>query len=882
MNRPRETSFYRWAILLLHTSSTSHEPAARPLSGAARLALIATTAATIALFYLFISLSLLGLLVWLALFLLVVAALARFGAAGLVMKYFERDVRLFGMVVRSLWLSEGATYRLPLQRADAPRLFGLVEQLAGRFEIPPPDELCLEMNCGAWVQLHGLKTGLGKTRIGVGYDLLAGLSEREVEAVMAHELAHAKLIDRALRNWLFAGLGRAATVSNQLSAAADAHRRAGEGFGPGDLMLGGADTLTRLCARQMGAYSRQNEFEADRGAAELCGSAAMRASLQRLEVLHPRLARLPWNERVAKIESPDGLSRWLQAELASAGPTAEDAPAEVFDRYSTHPPLRDRLAALPADGSTLEESPSGLSLLAEPDKIALKLVAAIQQTALKEEAKDLRDLRKWLGKIRQTRSYRLAQLPGMLIIAAGIVCGAISLMMQIWAAAAIWLFVAIPLGCWFWVLGRYRDKRSLPVPDFEAFMKARQDYPLPDIESREQKLEEELRQLITGERKQKREAARLVDEAYAALGRADYLRAHVAARLAQPLDPKSVERDLAMLVAAAAFNQHDAFGNLMQVVLKKTGLRSPSSAWAGAWALLLCGDWRAAEALLHETLKPRPDDPQLLAVLAFCQSRRGKLQSALANIRRSCRPRPPTAQHHKLFVSLLLDHGALREAAQLMEEFGPAAAYDPDVVHLRIQFHLLRREFEGAEKQLAMLAESDLPGHRLLAIGYLYENARTDAKAVEFFQRALARGHYPDAFLALARHAVEAKDKARARQYIHAALDTTKAAADKAASAFDVFHQALNQLLHLEEPLDSCRAWLTSFLPGKNAGPLAKHSFLVFAPTDKDAQGYLQILLQAVKPDEPPLAGAYIMVKPAPRNLQPVRPVRPGIQYVYQ
>ena len=872
----------RWATLLLHTSPTSHEPIVRPLSGAARLALIATTAATIALFYLFISLALLALLVWLALFLLVVVALARFGAAGLVMKYMERDVRLFGLVVRSLWLSEGAAYRLPLQRTDAPRLFALIDRLAGRFAIPPPDELCLEMSCGAWVQLHGLKTGLGKTRIGVGYDLLASLSEQEVEAVMAHELAHAKLIGRALRNWLFAGLGRAATVSNQLSAAANAYRRSGESFGPGDLLLSGADTLTRLCARQIGAYSRQNEFEADRAAAELCGSATMRSSLQRLEAVQTKLARLPWNERVAKIESPDGLSRWLQAELACTGTNNSSDSGEIFDRYSTHPPLRDRLAALPDDASALGESPSGLSLLADPDTIALKLVAAIQQTALREENKDLRDLRTLLSKIRDTRSYRLAQLPGMLVIAAGIVCGAVSLAMEIWLGAALWFLVIVPLGIWFWILGRYRDKRPLPVPDFDAFMTARQDYPLPDIENREKKLEEELRQLTTGETKKRRQATRLVEEAYAALGRTDYLRAHVAARLAQELDPKSIERELAMLVSAAAFNQQDTVGNLFQVVRKKTGLHSPSTTWAGAWALLLCGDWRPAEALLHETLKHQPDHPQLLAMLALCQSRRGKLQSALSNIRRCCQPQPPSERHLKLFVGLLLDHGAQREAGQRMEQFGPASAYDPDVVHLRIQLHLLRHEFESAERQLTMLGESDLQGHRLLAIGHLYENARVDKKAVEFFQRVLEKGHYPEALLALARHSAEAKDMAQARQYIYAAIDTTKTAAAHASNAYDVFQSALNQLLHLEEPLGSCRAWLTRFLPGKDAGPLTKHSFMVFAPTAQTAQEYLQTLVGAVKPDEPPLSGAYIVINPAPGDLQPARPVRPGIQYVYQ
>ena len=85
----------------------------------------------------------------------------------------------------------------------------------------------------------------------------------------------------------------------------------------------------------------------------------MRSSLQRLHDVEPILSRLPWNERVAQIESPEGLSQLLLRDLAGPVPSGEEQ-KESVDRYSTHPSLKDRLAALTEDGSHLTPSPSGL------------------------------------------------------------------------------------------------------------------------------------------------------------------------------------------------------------------------------------------------------------------------------------------------------------------------------------------------------------------------------------------------------------------------------------------------------------------------------------------------------------------------------------------
>src|SRR5207247_735490 len=128
----------------------------------------------------------------------------------------------------------------------------------------------------------------------------------------------------------------------------------------------GTDWLTRLAARQVAAYSRQDEFLADLGAAELCGSGPIRSALSKLEELSRISARLPWNERISQLQSDAGFSRWLVSEFSSAkaAPSLE-ASEHVFDRYATHPSLCDRLNALPPPGlPSLVSSAPAIGLLA--------------------------------------------------------------------------------------------------------------------------------------------------------------------------------------------------------------------------------------------------------------------------------------------------------------------------------------------------------------------------------------------------------------------------------------------------------------------------------------------------------------------------------------
>ena len=866
-------------------SESTPTPAEEPLSGVAKLALIASAAGTIALFYIFICTTMAGLVVWLGLVFIAVLALARFGLSGLIIKYAERDSKLLVLLLKSLWLSQGTRFRLALKPEDAPGLMAILRRLCARLEIPLPNTVYLEMNAGAWVELKGLRQNLGRTNIGLGYDLLAGLTEQEVEAVLAHELAHAKLIQRALKNWLGAGLARAGRITRELSGIVQAHRQAKASFTLAENILRVADRLALWCARLVSKYSRQDEFEADRSAAGLVGSAPLRSSLQRLDRLQAQLDRLPWNERRAQIKSEEGLSRWLVRELATVAERlpADENTGQTNNPYSTHPATADRLAALPADGSFLRESPNGLGLLVHPDKVALELVTEIERILLEAERADRRELRRWLRRIRRHTHVRPLQWPGVVVMLAGLIGGFVSFAALPWYAAVPLIATVVTLGWGLFRAADYRDRIELPRPDF-ALLKAAWSKrgEIRDIEAVQKQLEKELRGAIAKEKKKKLQVAALEQAAYAALARCDYLRAHVAARLSRELAPNTVEGSLALAIAAAALHQTEQAHAVLNVVQVQSSFRSLSTQWGAAWALTLLGAWMPAEAMLAETLKKQPGDPTVLALLALNQSRRGKLFTALENLRKTCQPVQTGIEHTKLLISLLLDQGDLPEAEHWLRQLDQKTADDREVQYSWVRRHLLQRQYSEAARWIEQMERQDISGDYLLAFGRQYENARDDLNAAAYFNRALEKGHYPEAHLGLARLAVQVRDKPKARKHILASLDTTRLLGENASSPHQVFHHALSQLLSLESPIPDCRAWIAGPLPEASAGALKHRSLMIYSRTETEAENHLRTIIQAMEPNTPPSLPHALRFALAPHDQQPVQPVRPGVQHLYQ
>ncbi len=850
----------------------------RPLSRPAKAGLIVTASATILLCYLFSGVSIILLLALLGVELILLVAGARFGLASFMADVMKRHVPLLGLFCRSFWLGSGTDYRILLQRPDAPRLFGILDQLATRLGIAVPHEVAIEMSAGGWVRLEGYRRGAGRTTLGLGYDLLAGLSQAEVEAVIAHEMAHAKLVHRGLKSWLNKGVGRSAVLTGQLAERHEAFRQAKRSSTLTTAFLRVSERLTAMAARLVAAYSRQDEFEADRGAAELCGAGPLRTALQRLEAMQEKLGRMPWRERVAQLELEGSFSAWLVEELKL--PPREEAPADAgqaADPYSTHPSLADRIAALPPDDGRPREDAPGIGLLADPDRAARELMREIQRVIAAQEQKDTKSLGRWARKTQRTSHIRWQQVPGIVLVIGGVFVSIIGLAGDLHWAHAIAAAV-IGGGVWAWRLGRYRDRRRLPVPRFGQIKRAWEAERPADLSEREQAIEAELGTLVGGEKKRRRKLAVLLDVADAAIAQCDYLRAHVAARLALDVERKSVEAALILAVANGALGNGDAFGDLIRFVMQQTALGTQATRWGAAWGLLLLGDWNAAEALLWQVQEQEPEEPTFLTLLAFAQAERGKLHSAEMNARRALALAPGEPEQVKLLARVLLDAGRLREAGGQLGTMASIAATDPEIAMMNVRWHLLRREHEEALQWSETLRRADPAPVRQLRVAEAFESARRDDTAARLFEQALTAGFYPEAHLGLARLATARHDAAEARRHLCAALNFEKPVGPRGCGPGPLFHEIVSRLTMLEDVHERCQAWIVTPPADFAVKPAAGRSFLIFGSDQRAAEAHFALLLGAMQPEGPPPLLSGLAWQIAPKERQPERPVRPGVQ----
>lgn len=872
----------------------THSSVERPLSGGAKTVLVLSALGAIALFYLFSIVSILFLLVLLAVELGLVLVGARFGFAHIMVDVMKRHAPLMGIFVRPFWLGKGTEYRIVIQPDEAPRLFALLERLTTRLQIAPPNEVWIEMSSGAWVRLLGVRKGSGRTILGIGYDLLAGLTVSEVEAVMAHEMAHAKLVRRGVMHWLNAGLHRAGRTAGGLQGVVSAYRNAGQTFELAERLLRVSDAIVAMAARFVTKYSRQDEFEADRGAAELCGAAPMRSALLRLDPIAEKLARLPWSERTAQLQLGGSFSQWLVNELSAANASAGvnnpegtgSVAAEAHDPYSTHPSLSDRIAALSdvnTPMATRDDSP-GIGLLAAPDRVADTLMTEIQRVNAEQEQKDTKSLAKWARKSQRAKRVRWPQYPGLFIVLAGVIWGLVALFTGFYWTALLVGVGLTGLGFWLMRLGRYRDRKklSLPVPAFRDLKQAWQADRPENIKELETRIENDLNQRITVARGKRRELAWLLDEGYAALGRCEYLRAHVALRFALDRDEKSPEAALGLAIAAAAVNPGRQAGDLLTFVQERVGIGTPNTTWGTAWALVLMGDWSRAEALLWSRHAAQPDNTTFLLLLALAQGARGKQQSAIVNAERAVALASAEIEHSKLLGRLLLDAGRLRDAETRLQRWEESARSDAELAMLMVRLRLLKREFTAARDWAAALRVANPRMPWVIRLGEAFENARADAHAAQFFEEALAAGFFPEAHLGLARLAMSRRDKAECRRHLLAALNLERQLGEHATGPLPLFQAIVGQLLMMEEPRERCVAWVATF--PNNPPPLTPEalkncSLLIYAPDRRGAEGYLDTVLDAMQPATPPARAATLFWREAPKEQQPVRPVRPGVQY---
>ena len=238
----------------------------------------------------------------------------------------------FGGAFISLWMSKAmAKWSTGARVIESPAtstevwLVDTVARLAERAQLPMPEVAIYDGEPNAFA------TGATKNSslVAVSTGLLQGMTREEAEAVLAHEIAHIANGDMVTLT-LIQGVVNTFVVflSRVVGYLVDSFLRRGEeNSGPGI----GYMVTSLVCEVVFGVlasivvawFSRQREFRADAGAAQLMRSPLpMQNALRRLGSLHTE--PLPQNMAASGIAGGPG---WMAL-------------------FSTHPPLEARIAAL--------------------------------------------------------------------------------------------------------------------------------------------------------------------------------------------------------------------------------------------------------------------------------------------------------------------------------------------------------------------------------------------------------------------------------------------------------------------------------------------------------------------------------------------------------
>ena len=233
------------------------------------------------------------------------------------------------MNLYAFWGSDSMVLRMhnarPVGARDPHGLVDMVARLARQADMPMPKVYIIETD-----QPNAFATGRSPEHAAVAATtgLLRALSREEIEAVMAHELAHIKNRDTLIMTITATLAGAIGLLANFAF-----FFRGGDDRGPGLVGTLAIMILSPLAAAlvQM-AISRTREYEADRIGAEICGQPLWLASaLKRIEALAMR------------VDMHSAERNPATAHMFIINPLHAHAHDKLF---STHPSTANRVAAL--------------------------------------------------------------------------------------------------------------------------------------------------------------------------------------------------------------------------------------------------------------------------------------------------------------------------------------------------------------------------------------------------------------------------------------------------------------------------------------------------------------------------------------------------------
>lgn len=244
-----------------------------------------------------------------------------------------------GMNLFSYWFSAPMVLRAynaqEVTRAEAPELYGMVEQLAANAHLPMP-KLCI-INSDV---PNAFATGRNPSHaaVAVTTGIMRVLDYNELSGVLGHELTHVKNRDILISTIAAAMAGVISWIANiaQWAAIFGVGRNDDDEEGGG--LLGSLVTIIiapiAAFLIQM-AISRSREYAADKGGGEICGNPEYLASaLSKIDYYAKHSQPLP-------DATPATAHMFIVNPLEGVGST-------IMNLFSTHPATEDRIARLHA------------------------------------------------------------------------------------------------------------------------------------------------------------------------------------------------------------------------------------------------------------------------------------------------------------------------------------------------------------------------------------------------------------------------------------------------------------------------------------------------------------------------------------------------------
>ncbi len=319
------------------------------------------------------------LLLLIALELVLVAVMINTGELAL-LKLALPLLLFIGILVSALQIDIPAPKGMAVSRADAPALWAEIDRVRRAMRGPAPHQVLIDGELNASVtQVPRLGVlGFYRTYLTLGLPLAASLTTDELRAVLAHEYGHVSGKHGRLGVWIH----RVRTTWTEVLADLE-HE--------GHWTTGLFRAFLRWYAPYFDAYTavlqRAHEFEADRAAARIAGTATAATALCRLDVAAGYVETVFWPAVHAHVArgpmAPTGVYRQLLLDAPGAA-RHDDAPSWLDDAaarrtrpWDTHPALSERLASLGATAAvpaaTVAVSAATELLGAQAEKLADRL-----------------------------------------------------------------------------------------------------------------------------------------------------------------------------------------------------------------------------------------------------------------------------------------------------------------------------------------------------------------------------------------------------------------------------------------------------------------------------------------------------------------------------